>query len=61
MLDDKILELVRAEGYSLDRDYDDFEIIKGDVKNWLNFGGANVTVEQAVRNTLEYKDPFENN
>ena len=61
MLDDKILELVSNERYQLNKDDDDFEIIKGDVENWLNFGGANVTIEQAVRNTLEYKDPFENN
>ena len=58
MLDDKILELVSNEGYPLNKDDDDFEIIKGDVENWLSFG---CTIEQAVKNTLEYKDSFENN
>jgi hypothetical protein len=60
MLDDKILALVRNEGYQLSKDDDDFEIIKGNVENWINFGDANVTIEQAVKNTMEYKDPFEN-
>ena len=58
-LEAKILKLVNEEkSFSIDYTDEDFPIIVGNVESWLNFSSKPVTLKQAVKNTLDNKDPW---
>lgn len=55
----QLLDVIAENGFLVYKDSDDFQIIKGGVENWLNF--TSVSFKQAVLNTLNCLDPWEEN
>jgi len=55
--DKQLLDTIAENGFSVYKDSDDFQIIKGGVDNWLTC--TSVSFKQAVANTLNCLDPWE--
>jgi len=55
--DKQLLDTIAENRFSVYKDSDDFQIIKGGVDNWLTC--TSVSFKQAVANTLKCLDPWE--
>lgn len=58
-MNNEVVKAVQTLGYTLDINDEDFNTVKGNVINWLNFGPDGMTVLDAVKYTYQGLDPWD--
>lgn len=57
-MNNAIVKAAQKMGYTLDINDEDFDTVRGNVENWLNFGPLNTTVQDAIKYTYQGLDPW---